>query len=364
MATPLVPPPSDDAYADAPAISGRDRFAMRYASKLNTEVRHQLENHRSALLTELRELDGDLQVLSSRRRALLRQLGDIRDRLWPRVEWCHGRRPPRDDQPPLPPLNDNTTRLTGRALRSTCLAILRRYERLRLDELHALIHLHGYAIASTNPVKTLADAMAYELRKGRLVRPERGVYQIAGGFRPRPGRHGSSPPGGLNPPSSNPIGSTELPADPVLVQLNRATADGVPETGGLASGHDAVSLSDISGPLELRASLTMYCAASRASPVRERLSRMFDVPRSVATSATWRVLGVKASAASRWTSDMGERFSVPRPTRVLVVTLAAARPPRPRTSLHAGWRLAYGRLRRSPRTPGTLLKFVHPDARS
>ena len=62
------------------------------------------------------------------------------------------------------------------------------------------------------------------------------------------------------------------PAEVVLFQLKRTTAVCEPETGGLASGHDAVSESEVSGPLELRASLTMYDAANRASLVLSRLS--------------------------------------------------------------------------------------------
>src|SRR6476659_8702948 len=61
------------------------------------------------------------------------------------------------------------------------------------------------------------------------------------------------------------------PAELVLFQLKRTTAVGVPETGGLGSGHEAVSESDVSGPLELRASLMMYDAAIRASSERSRL---------------------------------------------------------------------------------------------
>src|SRR5712691_2219175 len=62
------------------------------------------------------------------------------------------------------------------------------------------------------------------------------------------------------------------PAELVLFQLKRTTEVGVPETGGLGSGHDAVSESDVSGPLELRASLMMYEPALRASALRLRLS--------------------------------------------------------------------------------------------
>ena len=48
-----------------------------------------------------------------------------------------------------------------------------------------------------------------------------------------------------------------VPVELVLSQLKRTTGVGVPATGGLASGHDVVSLSDVSGPLELAASVMM-----------------------------------------------------------------------------------------------------------
>src|SRR4051794_19872255 len=62
------------------------------------------------------------------------------------------------------------------------------------------------------------------------------------------------------------------PAELVLFQLKRTTAVGGPETGGLGAGDETGSGSDVSGPLELRASLMMYDAAIRASSVRSRLS--------------------------------------------------------------------------------------------
>ena len=95
-------------------------FLIRYASSLNRSVRVHMQTERDALLTSLTQLDDELQELSAKRREILRNLGDLRDRLWPRVDWCHGRRPPRDDQPPLPPLNDDTTVLSGRPLRNAC----------------------------------------------------------------------------------------------------------------------------------------------------------------------------------------------------------------------------------------------------
>ncbi len=78
---------------------------------------------------------------------------------------------------------------------------------------------------------------------------------------------------------------TVLPSESVLSQLNRTTGEAVPATGGLASGHELVSVSDISGPLEFRASLMMYCAAIRASLVASRLWCTWVPPRMMPTNA-------------------------------------------------------------------------------
>lgn len=91
----------------------------------------------------------------------------------------------------LPPLSERPTPLWGRRLRSVCLALLRRAGPLILPEIHALLHHHGYRIDSSNPVKTLSDALAYEVEQGRAVRLERGVYGPGSGVHDR----GSSSPG-------------------------------------------------------------------------------------------------------------------------------------------------------------------------
>lgn len=70
--------------------------------------------------------------------------------------------------------------MSGRELRSTCLALLARHGALTLVELHALLHLHGYAITGRHPVKALAMAM-------------RGLYGLSPSWRPRRGRHGGRP---------------------------------------------------------------------------------------------------------------------------------------------------------------------------
>ena len=70
-------------------------------------------------------------------------------------------------------------RCGGRRLRSVALAVLARHGRkMTLVEVHRELHLNGYAIASRQPVKRLADALGYEVVKGRAVRVERGVYRL------------------------------------------------------------------------------------------------------------------------------------------------------------------------------------------
>ena len=49
---------------------------------------------------------------------------------------------------------------------------------MTLVEIHRELHLNGYAIASRHPVKRLADALAYETRKGRARRVDRGIYAL------------------------------------------------------------------------------------------------------------------------------------------------------------------------------------------
>src|SRR5690606_33034607 len=122
--------------------------------------------------------DADLVDLSSRRITLLDRLDSYRETLWPVVGYAKGRRPPAHDQAPLSPIEADARPLWGRRLRSTCLAVLRRYGPLRLRDLHELLHLHGYQIASPKPVQALGDAMAYERDEGRAIRVRRGVYDV------------------------------------------------------------------------------------------------------------------------------------------------------------------------------------------
>jgi hypothetical protein len=69
--------------------------------------------------------------------------------------------------------------LWGRSLRHAALVVLLRSGVPRsptavLRQLEAA----GYSVAGENPVKTVADALGYEVRIGRLRRPCRGQYAI------------------------------------------------------------------------------------------------------------------------------------------------------------------------------------------
>jgi hypothetical protein len=72
-----------------------------------------------------------------------------------------------------------------------CLVLLRRLGPLALRDLHRLLHLHGFAIASEQPAKALANALAFEVAAGRAQRIERGVYDVDPRWKPRAGRHGA-----------------------------------------------------------------------------------------------------------------------------------------------------------------------------
>ncbi len=98
-------------------------FAMRYAARLNREVRLRLHGQREDLFFTLERLDDELQALARQRQAILTELGELRDRLWPRVDWCHGRRPPTRRPAAASPAErrDDDARRPRLALRLPCL---------------------------------------------------------------------------------------------------------------------------------------------------------------------------------------------------------------------------------------------------
>src|SRR5699024_6219871 len=130
-------------------------------------LRIERQTDRDALLHRLGQIDERLLSLSDERRGIVAALADIRDELYPVVPWCHGRRPPDLDAGPLPPVAADATAISGRHLRATCLAILRRHGPTSLRELHGLLHRYGYAVHAAHPVTCLSDAMAYEVEQRR-----------------------------------------------------------------------------------------------------------------------------------------------------------------------------------------------------
>lgn len=159
--------------------SKRPTFLQRIQSGMHPVHRRQLQVVRDECLSELSSLDRDLESLCARRVELLDRLDAMRDQLWPEVATCRGRRPPALDSPPLPPLVAGARMVGGRSLRGVCLTLLGRSGPLSLPDMHAQLHLYGYGVSGDHAVKTLADAMNYEVRCGRAVRVARGVYDVA-----------------------------------------------------------------------------------------------------------------------------------------------------------------------------------------
>ncbi len=169
------------------------RLAIRVASGLDRRTRVRLQVDCDTLVARLGRLDRDLDRLSSERRSTVESLDEFRDRLWPIVEWQHGRRPPRLDEEPLPPVVADPVWLYGPALRSVCLTLLRRHGPLCLRDLHALLHRYGFALLTHSPVRVLSDSLGYECEQGRAERVSRGVYRVHPRFRPPRGGFGSEP---------------------------------------------------------------------------------------------------------------------------------------------------------------------------
>lgn len=139
----------------------------------------------------LRSIDATIEALVDERLACLDLLVDCRDQLRPNWGNRHSRRRASVDEAPFPEAPPAAEPVEGVALRSVALTILRRHGPQRLRDLHGLIHLYGYCVGSVRPVQRLGDAMAYELRQGRVERLERGVY---GAVDPHPGPERYAPP--------------------------------------------------------------------------------------------------------------------------------------------------------------------------
>jgi hypothetical protein len=136
-----------------------------------------LDKQRQVVVDTLDALDAEAVDWVARRRKVLSEALDIHEQLWPRLPGGWARRPPRPDQAPLPPTEHDAFPLRGVELRAVCLRLLIEHGLLALRELHVLLHLYGFIIGTSTPVKSLADALGYETRAGRADRVERGWYR-------------------------------------------------------------------------------------------------------------------------------------------------------------------------------------------
>lgn len=130
------------------------------------------------LADSIADLDRRLGEISAERRRLALELKVERRRLWP-VLSQRGRQPATDGREQLPAVRQGATFLWGRRLRAACVALLSRFGPMALPELHALLHRCHLAVAGTNPVKALADALGHEHDAGRARRIRRGVYRAS-----------------------------------------------------------------------------------------------------------------------------------------------------------------------------------------
>ena len=178
----IAPPVRHMPYRGVPpAMSSRRQDQLRHEGPLFGEKRRALIEACDTLLAEIDSVDSELAELAARRRRLVVELRKRRTRLLPaRLKAPLGRQPVPDGSVRLPPVRRDSTPLWGRRLRQACVAVLRRTGALALPELHALLHHHGFRVDHVNPVKALADALAYESEVGRAERLERGVYGPCG----------------------------------------------------------------------------------------------------------------------------------------------------------------------------------------
>ncbi|MGD9750201.1 MAG: hypothetical protein AB7W59_04300 [Acidimicrobiia bacterium] len=177
-------PDDDPAGPDTDGTARTDPIA--HPIPIAGAKRRAVQQRCERLTSDIADLDRQLFELSRQRRSMARELKQQRRRLWPNLS-RRGRRPGPDGANQLPPLPADAHRLWGRRLRATCRAILSRLGTATLPELHAMLHRLGYAIASGNPVKALADALGYETDNDRLQRPQRGTYRFPPGT-PKPSR--------------------------------------------------------------------------------------------------------------------------------------------------------------------------------
>ena len=179
-------------------MSGRGSDPRRERGPVFGVRRQELMAECLSFLADIGEVDGQLGELAGRRRSLVKELQSRRVLLMPVLSRGGGRAPVGDGLVCLPPVDLEAPALWGRRLRASCVALLGGAGELSLSELHVLLHLSGFRVDSSQAVKALSDAMAYECEQGRAVRVATGVYATPGSAAPGgaagrgPGELGSS----------------------------------------------------------------------------------------------------------------------------------------------------------------------------
>lgn len=168
----------DGALPHSPRWSKDDPYrTTRHSAGIGPFERRMLDEQRARIVEELHELDDESIRWMKRRRFALYGALHVHERLWPSCPAGRARRPPRPDQAPMPPVDIDARPLRGINLRVVALGLLQQHRQLTLREMHALLHLSGYVIASPTPVKALADALGYEVTTRRATRVRRATYR-------------------------------------------------------------------------------------------------------------------------------------------------------------------------------------------
>jgi hypothetical protein len=177
-------PLHDDAYEPLSRyVHGRDLVPIRQridGRRVNFRLQRLIAQE-NQVREQVRQLDQQLLDLATKRQQLLEQAKRLNDAIRPVFHPCRGRRRRHvSHEQPLPPISPRPTLISGRELRAICLVFLGQANRaLTLRDLHAQLHLAGYAIEHPQPAKALADALGHETDAQRCRRVKRGVYTVA-----------------------------------------------------------------------------------------------------------------------------------------------------------------------------------------
>jgi hypothetical protein len=149
---------------------------IRARARMANSPRAVLQRECDELERQVQDIDAELDHLYRRRREMIRGIRERKRRLWPLLTRI-GRCPLPSGRPALPPVAPDAVGLWGRRLRAVCRQVLETARQpVPLGDLHALLHRRGFFVDSRHPVKSLADAMRYEVGSGRVTRVRRGTY--------------------------------------------------------------------------------------------------------------------------------------------------------------------------------------------